>query len=656
MLYNKIWMFALPLLFNLLLSGVMYYWRLAYLLNVPKRLIPQKTWIHIASYSFWQDLLIIASIIPIFFLLFSFIKFKVANKDLRKKLKVGLYTFSYLFLIYFLFIRAADLIYFFYSGKHLDLMLFQHIAGSSFHVSKGLAFALGGLFLLIMICSFLLYFYFKTLNKFFRFKQSLVHLAVLFTCSGTAAYYFHNLSIKTPHGRGEFWIETVTTREAVSIFPEIEVWTNAIAPLLVQSKNYKAGDLPPILAKKLQSFGLQIDEKARLPFKKEKVFSKPHPFKKIKEGKPNFIILYFESLPADLMNVYGHPLPKLTPYFDEMSQISYVVEDFFNSSTPTFNGILSSLCSVYPTMHGLSDRKAIPNLPKLMCFPSIMGERGWDTVFIREISKKYASMDRMLSHIGFSTVLDMHDIQKLLKEKHKHWWGYSDHQNFRFLVEKLKRKDFKEPFMVSLTTVDTHVPFRLPSDGKAYKKNANKVINTVYNADHAFGVFWKYFKESPYFENTILMVMADHTLFPGKEHANARSQNITMRYYDRIPLIIYNPFHEMVGRKKVMSGQVDLLPSLLHLLDINVANSFEGQSIFEDRSKYTNLLGVHEFHLNINQLIKGKRVEDNFLLNHVMNQCDLDQVDHSQPHLTRCEYYMFYRWKMALRQQNRLWQ
>ena len=103
------------------------------------------------------------------------------------------------------------------------------------------------------------------------------------------------------------------------------------------------------------------------------------------------------------------------------------------------------------------------------------------------------------------------------------------------------------------------------------------------------------------------------------------------------------------------ASSIDLAPTLLQILNLNPENSFEGHSIFDDRDKYQNLLGMHEYGLYINQESDGKRKIDYQIPSQLKCGAKNDTVNSSTP-LTLCEYLEFYKWKRQMFEQGRFWE
>lgn len=104
--------------------------------------------------------------------------------------------------------------------------------------------------------------------------------------------------------------------------------------------------------------------------------------------------------------------------------------------------------------------------------------------------------------------------------------------------------------------------------------------------------FWEYFKESSFYDNTIIVVTADHTIPPTVEYRKIiRPKNQAVSFFDEITLIIFDKRYNFPKRLKVKASSIDLVPTILQLLNINnILNPFQGLSIFSDRKEHPSLL------------------------------------------------------------------
>ncbi len=164
---------------------------------------------------------------------------------------------------------------------------------------------------------------------------------------------------------------------------------------------------------------------------------------------------------------------------------------------------------------------------------------------------------------------------------------------------------------MGLYNLGTHAFLKLTKDGKKYGDGDNRSLNTIHNFDSAFGLFWEYFKTSPYAENTMIIFTADHCHYPEKPFVDAFKgagyQNIIV---DKIPLIIHDPTRELPKTFDAKnSTSIDFAPSLIHYLNLgNHKNPFMGTSMYEQKRKKNTRYGLNSFGLQDLYLIDDDKI------------------------------------------------
>ncbi len=456
--------------------------------------------------------------------------------------------------------------------------------------------------------------------------------------------------------------------------------------------------LSPVVKQKLEKFGLFYDTDRFDLAHRDKVFTavkKLLPEDLIKQ-KPNVIILFFESFSSRLTSVYNKNLSGLTPNLEKMANDPHttIFKNYFNASTPTINGILAQLCSFLPPTGytEIEDNKNLQRL-RLLCLSNILKENGYYNTYITAVPKEFENKASIFGSMDVENIYGQAEIKKLTGNEPLSW-GYSDHQLFNFMWDMVERKLIskkqEEPFLMMLSTVDTHPPFDLAKDMIMYGDGKNNVLNSYYTADDAFGQFWEQFRNSEYYDNTIVVAVADHSAFPGAEIKNLFPADAKkLSFYDENMLMMYVPqsttvipseplkatrdlSEQELSNGKILhsaqndrqptlskevnlySSSIDIAPTLLQILNINPENNFEGHSIFDDREKYQNILGMHEYGLYINQEENGKRNVSYQIPSDLKCDVENDTVNSSTP-LTLCEYLEFYKWKRQMFQEGRFW-
>lgn len=413
------------------------------------------------------------------------------------------------------------------------------------------------------------------------------------------------------------------------------------------------------LQQKLARFGLRYRLDQFNVAEREAVFQKPLQAmpQEIVQKKPNVVIILWESLSSRLTGVYNEKLKDVTPglqSFADNPQVT-IFHNYYNSSTPTITGTLSQLCSFLPpTGHQEIEKERKVQALRLSCLPQILRENGWQHAeYVTAVSKDFANKDALLASIGVDRMYGTDELRAELQTEPLSW-GYSDHQMFPFVQSQMEK--LPQPFLEMLATVDTHPPFTVAQDMMYFGNGKNTVLNSFHTTDDAFLQFWQWFAQSEFARNTILVVVGDHAAFPSwpiqQTITDGRGEQLT--FYDENFLGIYVPQSMLPKRVDTYSSGLDLTPTLLHMLNFNAPNVFEGHSIFDDRDSYPNILGMHELGLYINQQgATGKRQVD-YSVPSALNCPSNSVVDPAAP-LTPCEFKLFYQWKREMMEQGRLW-
>lgn len=334
------------------------------------------------------------------------------------------------------------------------------------------------------------------------------------------------------------------------------------------------------------------------PFMKDWVYKTDLVFARTnyKVTNPNVIIIFTEGTSARLLGCYGGRFPELTPNIDDFSQSGMLVKNYFNHTAATFRGTHGQLASCYPRYGGfekggwaMDGAASSLSMRKYQTLPNVLNNT-YDTIFISPHVKSdpYTDMAQMLK---FKQIYVRDDMQNILGyEPSLASESIKDNDMYKSIIQLLKQRSTNKPFLLAFYTFGTHADLDVSEDGVVYNEwiKSNASLNTIHNCDAAFGAFWNYFLSSPYKDNTIIIFTADHAHFHDKAYLEAvdDEEDYKKIFFDKIPLIIYDPIHQLPHEFDANdSTSLDLTPTVLQLLDINnVENSFMGKSIFDSKN------------------------------------------------------------------------
>jgi lipoteichoic acid synthase len=179
--------------------------------------------------------------------------------------------------------------------------------------------------------------------------------------------------------------------------------------------------------------------------------------------------------------------------------------------------------------------------------------------------------------------------------------GIKDKDFFEQSIPYLKT--LPQPFYTKFITLTNHFPFELGEEDKMvpeYTSNSrtlNRYFPTVRYMDESLKTFIEGLKKEGLYENSIIILYGDHYGI-SENHNKAMAQYLGKEeitpfdhvQLQRVPFIIHIPGvtdkHPKVISK--VSGQIDVKPTLLHLLGIDTKEDIHfGQDLFaEDKMDF----------------------------------------------------------------------
>lgn len=395
--------------------------------------------------------------------------------------------------------------------------------------------------------------------------------------------------------------------------PKTEVITNfVICALLIGVSIFISRDVYSISYKKFPSFAFfntlysvyrshHIDKNYQnltgYPFMKKSIYHSKLPFPPLKtKDKPNIILILTEGTSARLIGAYGGKFPQLTPHLDEFAKQSTLITNYFNHTAATFRGTQGQLGSFWPRLGGyyaenIGWAKDGKNLSKVnyQTLPKILNS-WYQTIFVSpHVSQDPYTM--LVKSLGFKKILTADDTSITTNQTSSlHHSSTRDDVMYQKLENLLQTQQDNQPFFITMYTFGTHTNVDVPKDIKTYSnyKESNETLNTLHFTDQSFGKFWNYFTHSKYKDNTILIFTVDHAHYYDNKYTPLveHDSDYTRTFHDKIPLIIYDPIHQLPSQFDANdSSSIDLAPTILHLLGINnIDNNFMGSSIFEEKT------------------------------------------------------------------------
>ena len=288
------------------------------------------------------------------------------------------------------------------------------------------------------------------------------------------------------------------------------------------------------------------------------------------EIRRNIVLVTIESMSASYMERFGNT-ESITPVLDSLYRLGMAFDRVYATGNRTVRGLEAVTLSL-PPCPGQSIIKR-PNNAGMYSTGALLREKGYNVTYFYGGNSYFDNMETFFSGNGYDIV----DQKSYSPEEitFANIWGVCDEDAYRKVIRTLgeQSRDGK-PFFAHVMTVSNHRPFTYPA-GKIRIPNDSKTrAGGVLYTDYALGQFLAEASKQPWFDNTIFLITADHCA------SSAGRTEIPLHKY-HIPALIFAPGFVAPQQIEGIVSQIDLMPTLLSLLNMDYDSHFYGRSIFD---------------------------------------------------------------------------
>lgn len=368
----------------------------------------------------------------------------------------------------------------------------------------------------------------------------------------------------------------------------------ALEQVFTPIKNFPDG----AIAQTLQANGTTAQEGIRT--KEGPALQDSHfvPALQLEEGatvgsKRNIVILIVESFAAENMSFLNPDLPEsLTPFLDSLSREGLLCTNAFANGRKSIDAVPSILASMPSLITSFAVTPYATN--DLNGLPDILKEMGYYCAFLHGAPNNSMGI-RAVSHLcGVDNYYGKTEFGD--DSKFDGAWGIWDEYFLPFAANTIGT--FKEPFCASIFTLSSHHPFKLPKEYEGvFPQGATDLQRVTPYTDMSLRKFFEQARKSDWYKNTIFVITPDHSTLTG--HAPKYKTPI---WSTSIPIIFYAPGFIKPGRYNAPVQQLDIMPTLLGLLNYNKPYFAFGRDLNRDSTLQPFVInyGTNQF-----QLIQG---------------------------------------------------
>ncbi|MBT2694050.1 LTA synthase family protein [Bacillus sp. ISL-55] len=295
------------------------------------------------------------------------------------------------------------------------------------------------------------------------------------------------------------------------------------------------------------------------------------------KGK-NIIYVHMESIQNFLIDYKLHG-EEVTPFLNSLTNEKNTLyfDNFFHQTAQGKTADAEFL--VANSLYGLPQGSAFTTkgLNTYQAAPAILSQKqGYTSAVFHGNTGSFWNRDEIYKSLGYDRFYDSSYYD--MKSDDLADYGLMDKPFFE--QSKPYLESLPQPFYANFITVTHHFPFNIKEEEATLEKHTtgNKIVDNYFQtaryADEALEQFFGYLKESGLYDNSIIIMYGDHYGISnnhneamkdviGKEITPFESAGL-----QRTPLFIRVPGMEG-GENHEYASQIDLLPTLLHLVGIN---------------------------------------------------------------------------------------
>lgn len=286
----------------------------------------------------------------------------------------------------------------------------------------------------------------------------------------------------------------------------------------------------------------------------------------------NVVLITIDTLRADRLSCYSDKYVQ-TPNLDRLAQEGVLFESCISQTPLTLPAHATILSGTYPLYHQVRDNGGFIVPQKLVLLSEILSQRHYATsafVAAYVLHSKWG-LNQGFDHYSDTfkenpedKVISLDEIQKRageVLEDASSWLA--------------KNKDKK--FFSWIHLYDPHDPYDPPSPFKEKYARRPYEGEAAYT-DEELGKFFAFLKKEGLWDNALIVVTGDH----GESLWEHEEETHGFFVYDSavwVPLLIRAPVVFPARRIKNVVEHVDLVPTILEILDISIPKSVQGRSL-----------------------------------------------------------------------------
>lgn len=357
-------------------------------------------------------------------------------------------------------------------------------------------------------------------------------------------------------------------------------------------------------------FHTMPDDKARQVVNDIHSLEKDSTIHVFKVEKPNIVVLLLESWSADLIESLGGEAG-ITPNFRQLEAEGLLFTNFYTSA----NRSQQAMGSLFAGIPGIPITTITNHPEKYAALPSLVQDLkkvDYYTSFYFGGELIYGNILSYLMYNEFDRIVEGKDLDATMPRGKL---GVHDEYLLKHFAVALNSQ--KQPFFSTVFTLSSHSPYDFPmASNIQWPKLEKEFVNSAAYSDYSLGEFFALAKRQSWYENTIFIVMADHS------HNTYRNHELQSFAYHKIPLLLFGPalVDSLHGKQfEKICGNTDVTATLLAQLGLSHKDYPWSKNLF---NQYYDPFAYFE----LNEGFGWKRPEGEYVWNQSTNKAFVDSL------------------------------
>jgi len=294
--------------------------------------------------------------------------------------------------------------------------------------------------------------------------------------------------------------------------------------------------------------------------------------------QPNVVVLIMESFSVEYIASINGDSATYTPFLDSLANHSMVFTNCYANGKKSMDAMPSVISSI-PKLMEIEYLTSSYSSNQIEAIPKVLKKKGYETGFFHGATNGSMNFDVFADLCGYDSYYGRTEYND--NSDFDGQWGIFDEPFLGWSVDQFSQ--MKKPFFSTVFTISSHPPYTIPEQHKTkFTNGPSEMHNAVNYADYSLSRFFEKAKKTDWYENTLFVIVADHTPASGTPVYFKDMGNM------HIPLFFFHPTNPFFkGKKDKVVSQIDVMPSLLHILGHTDPFFAFGQSVFDNNEGFS---------------------------------------------------------------------